>query len=72
MDVTPDPATPTDSAGVRQRPPTPTWVKILAVVGVVALVLVIAALLSGGEHGPQRHSSQGVQPAPAVAVGAWR
>ena len=38
-------------------PGTPRWVKTSAIVAlVVAVIIVIVMLLSGGEHGPGRHS----------------
>lgn len=39
-------------------PGVPRWVKILAIVGVVALVLIVVAVVGG--HGPGRHVSSGV------------
>ena len=35
---------------------TPRWVKLLGIAAVVLLVLIGLALLSGGEHSPQRHA----------------
>ena len=41
-------------------PPTPRWVKLLAVVGAVIIAIVLTAiLLSGGAHGPGRHVTDG-------------
>ncbi len=70
MEVTPG-STSSDASGngVRARPPTPRWVKALAALGAVAVVLLVAALLFGGEHGPQRHGSQGALSVPAA--GLW-
>lgn len=44
------------------RPPypgTPRWVKVFGIVAIVVVLLVIAMLLIGGEHGPSRHTSSG-------------
>lgn len=39
-------------------PGMPRWVKVLVMVlGLLALLLVAAMLLTGGEHGPGRHMS---------------
>lgn len=44
----------------RVPPPRPTWVKALAIVGVVLLLLIGAMLLfGGGNHGPGRHAGVG-------------
>ena len=49
-------------------PPRPRWIKVLAIlVGIVVLV-VIVMLLIGGEHGPGRHlpsGDSGTETAPA-------
>lgn len=38
------------------RPPTaPRWVKVVGIIAIIAVVLVAAMLLTGGEHGPGRH-----------------
>ena len=48
-------------------PGTPRWVKTSAIAALVLVVLVvIAMLLSGGEHGPGRHSG-GLAPPPSTA-----
>jgi hypothetical protein len=39
------------------RPGAPLWVKIFAVIAVVAVIMVAVMLLAGGDHGPGRHSS---------------
>ncbi|MGC5077768.1 hypothetical protein [Agrococcus sp. DT81.2] len=53
------------------RPPgAPMWVKAGAVVvGVVLLVALAVALLSGGDHGPGRHLGESA-PGTVVAAGA--
>ena len=52
--------------------PRPGWVKWLVIAGLVAVLVVAFALLSGGEHGPGRHLSgatdSGVGVAGAVAA----
>ena len=48
-------------------PGTPRWVKTSAVVAlVVAVIIVIVMLLSGGEHGPGRHSGGEAPTAPVA------
>lgn len=42
---------------VPPRPRAPRWVKAFAVVGLLLLGLLLVVLLSGGQHGPSRHSS---------------
>ena len=44
--------------------PTPRWVKVAGIIGMVALVLIVLALLTGRHNGPTRHQS----PAPAAGV----
>jgi hypothetical protein len=41
----------------RSAPPTPGWVKVFGIVGVVLLVLIAFILVTGlgGPHGPSRH-----------------
>ncbi len=52
------------------RPPgVPRWVKALILVGVALLVLVAVMLLSGGGHGPGRHSPSAL---PSAQPGASR
>ncbi len=45
------------------RPPypgTPRWVKVLGIIVIVVVVLVVAGMfISGGEHGPGRHTQSG-------------
>src|SRR5687768_9190366 len=46
------------------RPPTPRWVKIFMVLGLIALVLILGVVVAnmagfGGEHGPGRHFGGG-------------
>jgi hypothetical protein len=46
--------------GRGESPPgAPRWVKVTAVVVLALALLVVVALLVGGEHGPARHSSLG-------------
>jgi hypothetical protein len=41
-------------------PPRPRWLKALAIGAAVAVaVLIVVALLIGGDHGPGRHASGG-------------
>jgi uncharacterized cupredoxin-like copper-binding protein len=51
------------------RPPTPRWVKLFGVAGVVLVMLVAVLLVAGGEHGPFRHfppvATPTVQPSPS-------
>jgi hypothetical protein len=51
----------TEAAGSGQRPPVPRWVKVGAVVTAVVVLLIGAALLLGGEHGPGRHGAAAEQ-----------
>jgi hypothetical protein len=44
------------------RPPypgTPRWVKVFGIVLIVVVLLAIATMLIGGEHGPGRHAASG-------------
>ena len=44
-------------------PGTPRWVKVGAIVAVtVVLLVVVAMVLAGGEHGPMRHIPTGSAP----------
>ncbi|MBI4591459.1 MAG: hypothetical protein HY725_21745 [Candidatus Rokubacteria bacterium] len=55
-DPTPNPDTGDDT---RVRPPTPRWVKVFGIIGIVVVLLVVAVLLFGGGpggHGPGRHT----------------
>jgi len=38
---------------------TPAWVKVFAVIAVVLIAMLGVMLLSGGDHGPGRHTSGG-------------
>ena len=40
-------------------PQTPRWVKISLIIAAVLLLVVLVALLAGGNHGPGRHMSLG-------------
>jgi hypothetical protein len=53
-------------------PGTPRWVKVGAIVAVVlVLLLALALVVAGGEHGPMRHSSSagGTSAIARIAVG---
>jgi len=41
------------------RPGTPRWVKVFGAIAVVLVLLVGILLLSGGNHGPGRHTGSG-------------
>ena len=44
------------------RPPypgTPRWVKVIGIFVIVVVLVVIAAMFIGGEHGPGRHTPSG-------------
>jgi hypothetical protein len=49
------------------RPATPRWVKVLAAIGLIAVVAILVMVIIGGDHGPGRHtgSSQEGHQAPA-------
>jgi len=48
----------------------PRWVKVSAtIVGVLALLVVVPMLFSGGAHGPGRHSLGGDTPSASLAEG---
>lgn len=54
-----DPPTPreADHHSVARPPTTPRWVKGLAIaIMILALVVLVAMLMIGGEHGPGRHA----------------
>jgi hypothetical protein len=40
------------------EPGTPRWVKVSWIVAAVIVLVILAALLLGGEHGPGRHSAR--------------
>jgi len=50
----------------------PRWVKVSGIIALALIVLVLIALLAGGNHGPGRHqSSRGYGgPPPLVAMAA--
>jgi hypothetical protein len=50
----------------------PRWVKVSGIIALALIVLVLIALLAGGNHGPGRHqSSRGHgDPPPSVATAA--
>jgi hypothetical protein len=50
----------------------PRWVKVSGIIALALIVLVLIALLAGGNHGPGRHqSSRGHgDPLPSVATAA--
>lgn len=68
----PDPDPNADIDAAPGRPSTPRWVKLLAVAGLVAvLVVVVVMLIAGGQHGPGRHLPSGETPSgsrPEVAI----
>jgi hypothetical protein len=44
------------------RPPypgTPRWVKVFGIIVIVVVLLVVARIFIGGEHGPGRHAPSG-------------
>ena len=44
------------------RPPypgTPRWVKVFGIIVIVVVLLVVAGMFIGGEHGPGRHTQSG-------------
>ena len=44
------------------RPPypgTPRWVKVFGIIVIVVVLLVVARIFIGGEHGPARHTPSG-------------
>ncbi|MQA03836.1 MAG: hypothetical protein GEV07_14310 [Streptosporangiales bacterium] len=50
-------------------PGIPRWVKIAGIVALLVAVLVIVAMLIfGGDHGPRRHSGEPSFPIPSVEV----
>jgi hypothetical protein len=57
----------------RDREPsarTPRWVKVFALIALVAVVLfVVVTLVGGGEHGPGRHTPGGGSDSPATHTG---
>ncbi len=40
-------------------PGTPRWVKVFGIVVIVVVLLVVARMFVGGEHGPGRHTPSG-------------
>jgi hypothetical protein len=40
-------------------PGTPRWVKVFGIIVIVAVLLVVAMMFIGGEHGPGRHTPSG-------------
>jgi hypothetical protein len=62
---------PPESGGQPDRyPGTPGWVKALAVIGVIVLLLAAFVVITGlgGPHGPQRHGAD-IPWAPATQLG---
>jgi hypothetical protein len=39
----------------QRRPPTPVWVKVIAIVGLVIVLVFVIGLLTGLNHGPGMH-----------------
>lgn len=52
----------------RTPPARPTWVKVVGAIAVLLIVLVVIALLVGGQHGPGRHVSTGETTTMALAL----
>ncbi|MBA2756251.1 MAG: cupredoxin domain-containing protein [Chloroflexi bacterium] len=53
-------ADPTGDPATRDRPGTPTWVKVLGIAALVlALLVAVLMLVSGGQHGPGMHAPSG-------------
>jgi hypothetical protein len=40
-------------------PGTPRWVKVFGIIVIVLVLLVVALMFIGGEHGPGRHTPSG-------------
>ena len=40
-------------------PGTPRWVKVFGIIVIVAVLLAVAGMIIGGEHGPGRHGQSG-------------
>ena len=58
-----DDSAPPERAGARGAPPgMPRWVKVLGGIALLVVVLVAILLLTGGNHGPGRHTGSGVSP----------
>lgn len=57
--MTAPPPDPDPAEAPSRYPGTPRWVKALAVIAVVALLLVVFIMVTGlgGVHGPQRHGA---------------
>jgi hypothetical protein len=49
----------THMAGPPSYPGTPRWVKVFGIIVIVVVLLVVARLFIGGEHGPGRHAPSG-------------
>lgn len=56
----------TGAIGRGSSPGAPRWVKVFGVIAVIVLVLFVILLLTGGDHGPGRHSDGGAGPTPGV------
>jgi hypothetical protein len=39
----------------QRRPPTPVWVKVIGIVGLVIVLVIVIGLLTGVNHGPGMH-----------------
>ena len=50
----------------RPRPPTPRWVLVLGLIAVALVVAFLVSRLAGVEHGPGLHGSMGEDPLVAV------
>lgn len=69
----PDPNGNNAAEPIANRPPkTPRWVKVFGIIAIVVVLLFVAMMVIGGEHGPGRHSGDaGSQVAPSSVVEAF-
>ena len=47
-------------------PDTPRWVKVFGIIALVLVLLIVAMMFIGGEHGPGRHTPSGDTPPSSV------
>ena len=66
------PSSPEPNAGPDGGPTagTPRWVKVSGIITLVVLLLVLIVLLTGANHGPDRHRSSGRLGGPVESVHA--